>query len=613
MRRLSLSNPEKVFLILGLLAGAALCVFIPFGAGFDEETHLVRVYDLAGMHFLPNRSANGGTYTAGEFFVLSYQRRLFQTPAQDLLSPETFNRKIDRQNTFLVPTRSIYPPPTLAVQAVLARLIWLKYSVPVIPGTILLRLAGLLIYLAGTWLALRLLPFGKWILAILALAPMALFQAATVNTDVYNNTVSFLFIALVMRASSGEFRPMRWAEAAGLVGLSLLLGLSKPDAIVILPLLLLLIHRRSATKSQVGLLILGALLAVVTALAWNRLSLAGSHFDAGGEQSLSRQAGLILANPLLFLQTFLQGSLLRFGETFQDWVGVYGHWAGQVPPATYFFYPLALLGVLLAEKRQAVLRGWQRWLTLAVFLAAALSTELVFFAINYIPGDPNSLGRQGRYFTPLAPIFFLAVCGLAGWPKVSPRLARGLSLALLTLSLGLYGFGVYASYYTFCTPSIYTGQACKQPVYKNLDISSGAEIRVTPSGPLSQTFTAVCARVTSVEILVQSVPDLAGKLRLSIDTQDGAQLASRDVDFRELRSGQAYRFDFPASSPIAKVGEKYRIRIEQLEPAGQPGPGFAITGSNGFPDGALFVGADERDTDLIFYYSCPTNGLAGSK
>jgi hypothetical protein len=97
---------------------------------------------------------------------------------------------------------------------------------------------------------------------------------------------------------------------------------------LILPLLLLLFWRASIPRWQTGVVVLGVLLAFGLSVGWNSLALSGSHFDTGGEQSVGRQLELILASPLAFLTTFIQGNLTRLGGFYQDWVGVYGHWVG---------------------------------------------------------------------------------------------------------------------------------------------------------------------------------------------------------------------------------------------------------------------------------------------
>ena len=108
-------NPANIFLILGLFVGVLYSIFIPYGAGFDEETHQVRIMDIAFLNMLPNRSKNA-TITFREFYSLSYQRRNFNDPANDLFSPEKLQLNIKqrkysaRTDTVGLFTRHFFPP-----------------------------------------------------------------------------------------------------------------------------------------------------------------------------------------------------------------------------------------------------------------------------------------------------------------------------------------------------------------------------------------------------------------------------------------------------------------------------------------------------------------------
>ena len=80
-------DPATFFLIAGLLVGLLYCVIVPYGAGFDEERHLARMYYMSEYHFLPN-FPNPTIHEA--LADLSYQRRITQSPAFDMFSPEKF-------------------------------------------------------------------------------------------------------------------------------------------------------------------------------------------------------------------------------------------------------------------------------------------------------------------------------------------------------------------------------------------------------------------------------------------------------------------------------------------------------------------------------------------
>ena len=103
-------SPEKIFMVLGLVFGVLFCVFVPYGAGFDEEQHVARIYDISGFHLLPNRNSPEGTISFNDFVSLSYQRRYYQTPADNMFSPGIFLKQVNRSQMAAFPTRSIYPP-----------------------------------------------------------------------------------------------------------------------------------------------------------------------------------------------------------------------------------------------------------------------------------------------------------------------------------------------------------------------------------------------------------------------------------------------------------------------------------------------------------------------
>ncbi|MDO9120401.1 MAG: hypothetical protein Q7U31_01360, partial [Anaerolineaceae bacterium] len=74
----------NIILITGFCLGILFCIFIPYGAGFDEEQHMLRIYDLSGFNILPNQEPGNKTLGISEIFTLSYQRRYFQSSAIDL-------------------------------------------------------------------------------------------------------------------------------------------------------------------------------------------------------------------------------------------------------------------------------------------------------------------------------------------------------------------------------------------------------------------------------------------------------------------------------------------------------------------------------------------------
>ena len=68
MRKL---RPELFFLIAVLGAGLWSAVITPLGAGFDEDAHLARVWQIAHGEMIPNKQGSADGFPSG-FLGVSY-------------------------------------------------------------------------------------------------------------------------------------------------------------------------------------------------------------------------------------------------------------------------------------------------------------------------------------------------------------------------------------------------------------------------------------------------------------------------------------------------------------------------------------------------------------
>ena len=102
--------PVNLLLIIGIFFGVVFAVFTPFGTGFDEEHHLARVYDISGLHMLPNRSIYDKTVYFVEFHLLSYWRRFYRNEGFVMFKPESFLVRGNYDSMEIQSTMSVYPP-----------------------------------------------------------------------------------------------------------------------------------------------------------------------------------------------------------------------------------------------------------------------------------------------------------------------------------------------------------------------------------------------------------------------------------------------------------------------------------------------------------------------
>ena len=595
-------NPATFFLIAGLLMGILYCVIVPYGAGFDEERHLSRIYYISQNHLLP---AFPNPTIHEDVFALSYQRRFIQSPAFDIFASENFLRRFsdgDENIRYGYKTQSIYSPIIFLPQALIGRALWWKFDFPILPTIILQQIAGLLIYIAGAYFAIRALPYGKWIFAALALSPAAMYQASTLNADGFTTAVSFAFIGWVIAVYINERSGIQPRSIWMLVALSVLLGVAKPAAIILLPLLLILIRHPFPSKKWMVFLGIGVLLAVFANIGWWSLASQGSTFSEAGAQSVSRQTSLILTDPIGFIKPLGQGIILTFPNQIKGWIAAYGYWAGQVPGPVYFFSALFMLAAFLAEPRLTKIPGIARVFFVGLFLFCCIGIYSIAFAANYATGGVLALAKHGRYYIPFAPLLFLGLAGLIDVRENIQALMKRIAMVSFVLITIFYTFGIYTTYYTYCGYEAYMGEKCTLPIYKNLEKEGVPETAVSDGILVNQTFTNQCGELEMVSVFVSSIPENSdGSLRFSLLDKNRQIIASRDFSTNEIVA-DSY-LDLPVTLPSSHSGRDFEFQLEAVGLSPTEEIKLTLTPSDYYP-GQLTVNGTEKRGDLLIHYTC---------
>lgn len=405
----------KYFWILGGIFGLLIVFLTPPLMGFDETTHFkATTYLIEGSHdaaprqdtvkpaFIDKDSADAadtaGAAQAHQTVGLSLYKYFL---THDYNSGEM--RTIDLSGAAVYSPIS-YVPTVVGVG--IAKLVQLPLLFQMWAG----RIANLAIYLVLAYFALRLIPFAKWALFIVALLPMSLFQAATITTDGFLNGLSFLFAALVfylMRSTAIDPGRLRWLLGS-LGALSIIIAFCKPTYVLFLALLLLIPIRHFAGKRQKFIYIgVVAALALACAVLWNlhvkEYALAmGSVYRYGFFISSQDQIQSLLHHPTHFItvpvRTILQSGYGYFGQM----VGVFDPRFTAIP----IILSLPLVGALFVAVNQdakAILAlGRNRRVFIGLVIAAVFAAIAATFYLTYTPvGSVLVDGMQGRYFLPL--------------------------------------------------------------------------------------------------------------------------------------------------------------------------------------------------------------------
>ncbi len=590
----------EVFLLISLsVFGSLALLWLPLGGGYDEETHFIRAWQMSTLDLLPNKVGESQIPYPSVYWELSYRRQVLVKT----VSPDFWEKygdvSIDSGGyIYGVRTRSVYSPLLLLPQAIVLRYAGRALKLPALPVFYLTRLAGLLFYGFLVWEAVRLIPYGKWTIALLALSPTALLQAVTVSADAISNGIAFFFIATVLAISTEqEIGQKEWLK---ITFVSFLLFAAKINLVflILLPLLIIPPNRFSSKKAYMLLFGIISLFFFLEVVGWSIIAYPRLGTAPAGTNP-SAQIKFIFSHPVFFLKTIKIDVFSHFFIRLKNWLAIYGYDYWPVPNFTYAFYGGALFLSLFAyEPREISPKRHQRIILLLLFVFGYVTT-LALMYLSFTPvGSPIINGVQGRYFIVVMPLLFLALVNkyiIEG--KYLTRAKRG-AVILGVLSLVSYTSGLWLSYHIPCGSQYYQGDICYQPNYKNFSPESNYSAPLTENLILKQEIIPECKNLTTLRVWVSAPHNGTNAYTtFSFQDSDGQTIFEQRVKNSNLPDSGWYSFSFP---PEKNSFEKpYFLTIRS-----KSGLRIAYSLHPEYPQGKLYENKKIVEQDMIFQYGC---------
>ena len=421
--------PARAFVALSLGFGLGLVALIPPFQAPDEIDHFRRAYQISEGIFVPERRPGPPgdpdrliNVTGGELPRSLLAVDLFFEPLR--LRPDraitlsTLRTSLDLE---VSPDRRVFVPfantalasplPYLPQAVGIAIASW--FTDAVVAHAYAGRIANLLSSTVLVALAIRMIPICKWGLMLLALAPTALAQSASLSSDALTNALSFLLIAVVLRCGMSSALGVERHRWLLLVALSAGIGLVK-QMYVPLPLALLMVpaERLGGRRRQLAATALLLMTAVAAAALWSWIARAiYSPIEPGIDPTA--QLAAIVAAPAALASAFGR-TLVEYGPALGwQYLGVLGTLDTELPHSLLLAYAVALFVIACVEfdGRASVTRG-QRLVALFV---AALTSASVCLSVHLIADKVGQdvIWLQGRYFVPIGPLLLVAVHGAA--------------------------------------------------------------------------------------------------------------------------------------------------------------------------------------------------------
>jgi uncharacterized membrane protein len=293
---------------------------------------------------------------------------------------------------------------------------------------LLARLAQLLAYAALVVLAVRRIPKRKLVLAVCALAPVTILQAATVNADALTIAFTLLVVAEAFHLADLDPDDIGVAQLVEAGGALVALALAKQPYILVAAFFIVPMWKHRGRIARVLGVELG-LAAIATALwtHWaqgsyvppNYKYFAGDlkhnfayvHVDPG------KQFSFVRSHPFSFLaamaRTIVHTRVDLFRETFVQ--------APGLRPAVFLaiLAVVVLVGAVLVDADAVAGGALTRWIAVGVTVVLTVATFLSAYAGWNAVGAPQIDAFQGRYLFPIVTVFVIVAI-----PTVRTRLAN---------------------------------------------------------------------------------------------------------------------------------------------------------------------------------------------
>jgi hypothetical protein len=459
----------------------------------------------------------------------------------------------------------------------------------------------LLSYLILVWLAIRWIPFGKWILLVLAVIPMALFQAATLSPDAISNGIGFLFVAGCLQLARVE--KINGREAGSLLLLIFLLFLAKLNLIplILLPFLLIVPPRFSSRRLYIFLIAITLGLFLVEVAGWNWI--ASRNFASLLLEEANPRAQLlyILGHPFAFLQTLLRDFAANGFLYVQGWINGYGYYYWTPPLLISFLFLLSLAVSLLVDSTSEELSNKDRAVFLLLFLGGYVATIVSIYTSFAPVGSGQVVGVQGRYFITLALPFFLVISSLWSKKKFTPPSQKWIMVFLVpALSLNL--LGLFFSFHVPCGSTYYQTGLCYRPLFRDFPSQVRSSPPISHRRAITQEIQAACNGLAEVRVFVRSSAGRQGTTRFILEeASSGQTLIDTSIPNDRVREETWYPLRFGPDWDSA--GKQYILKILG---AAEPGLQVLYTTQSEFNLGDSYENGQLLEEDLVLQYGCMT-------
>ena len=405
---------ENYFLVLGLTWGCLFVILFPPNTAPDEHAHIASAYADANKLLLRD-----ATDENGNVLVRQSDAEIANINKVSLESWAYYFDKmtIEPSDTIVSYDRgAIQGEPFVAhlPQAIGVAVGWLL-NINSVATLFLGKMFGLIFYLICGYFAIKLIPWGKIILLIIALFPMSLEIAGSFSYDCTVNALCFLFISYTMKLIY-ENKQVTWKEYALLALISAWMAPCKIAYVFVCGLAFAIPSNKTKNRKVAlfgkGIVFgIGFVLVLIQRMTLMLDLVKTQTVIGGGEEISGFTLEKIISSPIhslgMIFNTYFEQAEYYFGTLIGQSLGWF-----QVNISWLLIcgFVVVLLLALISDNENEQCMTWRQRMLVYVLSVIMTGGIVLSMWLDFTPENINYIaGVQGRYILTFFPMIMLSL------------------------------------------------------------------------------------------------------------------------------------------------------------------------------------------------------------
>jgi len=404
---------ENMFLLVAIPTYLFFFIAMPTFKNHDEYYHWLRAYEVSqGNLVTPIKDGIQGSNMPGGISEIATSNWI---DIKYSTMKETSNIKLDYENPGILnsETAAVYSCVQYIPQSVgifIGRLCTNK----VLFLTYLGRFFNMVIAIVILYFAIKIIPFGKRILMISAMLPIAIEGFTSLSPDAITIAIAYLFIAYVFKLTfCDDIKIITTRHKLAILVMSVVIALCKIVYIPLVGLTLLIPKEKFKGKRKMITIVIIGIVAISINLLWLYFSSRYLTNFRDGDSKI--QVLLALQNPIQYAQTLMHTININSNSYLMSLYGNEIGW-GELIKIHYIvpfvFIIMHIISVVTDEDIKGKFKKSQLFWLSCIFIAIVVLIFTSLYVQWTMIGSDSIAGVQGRYFLPILPIALVAIASV---------------------------------------------------------------------------------------------------------------------------------------------------------------------------------------------------------